>query len=195
MSIHYRVLSTPAGYVGFIAGPRGLQRVYLPTKTRAGVERRVRDDHPDATENARLVPGLAKALRRYFAGQAVRFDVRLDCRGATDFQVDVWHACRGVRYGQTASYADLAQCVGRPGAARAVGAAMARNRFPIVVPCHRILRRDGGLGGYSAPGGVAFKRKLLALEAAAQHPGCRRGVARRARPSRVGPRTHSPGSR
>lgn len=165
MSIEYRTLSTPAGYVGFVSSSRGLKRVYVPQKTHAAILRRLRADYPDAAENAHLLPELAKDLQQYFAGREVCFDVRLDCGEATDFQVDVWHACRAIRYGQTASYGELAQRVGHPGAARAVGTTMANNRFPIVVPCHRVIHSGGGLGGYSGPGGTTFKRKLLAMEA------------------------------
>ena len=164
MTVQYRILSTLAGHVGYVAGPQGLKRVYTPQKTRAAILRHLRDDHPDAAENSRLLPDLAKDLQEYFAGRAVRFNVRLDCSAATDFQADVWHACRTIRYGQTASYGDLAARVGHPGAARAVGTVMANNRFPIVVPCHRVVRSDGGLGGYSGPGGTVLKRKLLAME-------------------------------
>jgi methylated-DNA-[protein]-cysteine S-methyltransferase len=167
MSTQYRILSTPAGYVGFVAGPRGLKRVCTPQRTRTAILRQLRAENPDAAENTNLLPQLANDLQRYFAGHKVHFKVRLDCANATDFQTDVWHACRAIRYGRTASYGDLANRVGRSGAARAVGTAMANNRFPIVVPCHRVLRSDGNLGGYSGPGGTAFKRKLLMMESTA----------------------------
>ena len=78
----------------------------------------------------------------------------------------VWKACRAVGYGKTTSYGELARRAGRPGAARAVGTAMRRNPWPIVVPCHRVLKGDGSIGGYSGRGGVKFKRQLLEMEAA-----------------------------
>ncbi|MBU0617216.1 MAG: MGMT family protein, partial [Planctomycetes bacterium] len=75
--------------------------------------------------------------------------------------------CRRVCYGQTRSYKQLAEQLGRPGAARAVGTAMSRNPCPIVVPCHRVVRSDGSLGGFSGPDGVNTKHRLLQMEAAA----------------------------
>ena len=84
----------------------------------------------------------------------------------TDFDAEVYRACRSIPYGQTRSYKQLAEQVGRPGAARAVGGAMRRNPCPIITPCHRVLRSDGALGGFSSPGGVADKLKLLNMESA-----------------------------
>lgn len=106
---------------------------------------------------------LASALDEYFAGEREAFDdiaVRLD--GST-FQRAVWDALRAIPYGSTASYAELAARLGRPRAARAVGAANARNPVSIVVPCHRLVARNGGLAGYA--GGEWRKRFLLDLEA------------------------------
>ncbi len=164
----FRILSTKLGAVGIVAGERGLRRVYLPERTVGGLRQRIRREFPNAAEQATLLPRLADALRRYFAGQRVAFDVPLDWDGASPFEQAVWKACAGVRYGQTVTYQELGGRVGRSRAARAIGRAMARNPLPIVVPCHRVLRSDGGLGGYSGPGGVAFKRRLLEMEAAAR---------------------------
>ena len=99
-------------------------------------------------------------LERYARGEALEFDLALDLRG-TPFQLDVWRALRTIPGGATSTYAGLARALGRPGAARAVGAAAGANPLPVIVPCHRLLAADG-LGGFS--GGLALKRALLALE-------------------------------
>jgi len=117
-----------------------------------------------------VVPGrnehldrIERELDAYFAGRLRTFDVQLDVRG-TPFQEDVWRALRDVPYGTTASYADLARAIGRPGAARAVGRANGDNRIAIVLPCHRIVGADGQLTGYG--GGLWRKRRLLEIESA-----------------------------
>ena len=103
-------------------------------------------------------------LDDYFAGRRTVFDVPLAPAG-TPFQRSVWRALCTVRYGETASYAQIAQQVGSPTAVRAVGAANGRNPIAIVIPCHRIIGSNGTLTGYA--GGLDRKRKLLALEAPA----------------------------
>ena len=167
MSIRYRIIDTQQGLMAMVTTDVGLRRVYLPCGRRSEIKRAVAEDFPDAIEDERLLGKLTGDLRRFFDGEPVEFDVRLDWSGAAPFDVDVWRTCREIRYGETASYRDLAERLGRPGAARAVGTSMSRNPFAIVVPCHRVVKSDGSLGGYSGPGGVAFKRRLLEMEEAA----------------------------
>jgi len=100
----------------------------------------------------------------YFTGQRVDFPDRLDLSGATPFQRGVWQAARLIPYGETRSYAWVAGQIGKPKAARAVGQALGRNPLPLIVPCHRVLAADGGIGGFS--GGVEMKKYLLAHEMA-----------------------------
>jgi len=166
MELRFRTVRTALGYVGFVASPRGLRWVYLPQRDPARLRDMIRKDAPTAIEDHHLLPRLADALCRYFAGEPVEFDVPLDWRGRPSFLVDAWQACRRIGYGQTCSYKWLAEQLGRPGGARAVGMAMRRNPCPIVVPCHRVVRSDGRLGGFSGAGGTAFKRRLLQMEAA-----------------------------
>ncbi len=165
MSPRYRIVSTPLGHCGFVAGDAGVRRVQLPQSSRADTVAALCSGQPDATEDPSLLPDFAAALQRYFAGEPVAFDVSLALDDATPFEREIWQACRQVPYGMTVTYAELAARAGHPNAARAVGAAMARNRCPLVIPCHRVLRSDGALGGFSGPGGVSLKRELLDLEA------------------------------
>lgn len=105
-----------------------------------------------------------EALGAYFAGDLEAIDSVRVAPAGTAFQLRIWRELRAIPAGQTASYGEIARRVGRPGAARAVGLANARNPIPIVVPCHRVIAADGGLHGYSA--GLERKRHLL------RHEGC-----------------------
>ena len=105
---------------------------------------------------------VTQQLREYFAGQRREFDLPLDLSGVTPFRAEVLRELSKVPYGETTTYAELARAVGNPKAVRAVGSACATNPLPILIPCHRVLRADGSLGGYR--GGEAAKRFLLRLE-------------------------------
>jgi len=100
-------------------------------------------------------------LSEYFSGKRTEFDLPLAMEGTT-FQMKVWRALLEIPYGDTRSYADVAKAIGRPGASRAVGMANHQNRIPVVVPCHRVVGRDGSLTGYA--GGLELKNKLLSIE-------------------------------
>jgi O-6-methylguanine DNA methyltransferase len=110
----------------------------------------------------RLPYNLHTQLKRYFTGEPVRFRVPLDLSTGTAFQRKVWRVLQQIPYGQTRSYAWVARQIGSPRATRAVGIACGANPVPILVPCHRVVRSDGSLGGFSA--GVGWKARLLALE-------------------------------
>jgi methylated-DNA-[protein]-cysteine S-methyltransferase len=112
-----------------------------------------------------FVSELIEELTRFAEGEPVDFShVALDLEHLTPFALRVVKACRRISWGKTRSYGELAQLCGAPGAARAVGSVMAKNRFPLIVPCHRVLGAGGALGGYSAPDGLDMKRRLLAAE-------------------------------
>lgn len=114
------------------------------------------------------VSGLRDRLQRFAEGQPQDFDdILIETQHLTPFAARVVSECRMLGWGRTSTYAQLAANSGRPGAARAVGNVMATNRFPLVVPCHRVVGAGGSLGGYSAPGGLATKRRLLEAEGVA----------------------------
>jgi methylated-DNA-[protein]-cysteine S-methyltransferase len=117
----------------------------------------------DWRESAEPFTHARRQLTEYFAGERTTFELSLR-RGGTPFQRDVWSALERIPYGETRTYGDLAAALGRPRAARAVGAANGQNPFCIVVPCHRLVGAGGGLVDYAA--GVAVKRWLLDHEAA-----------------------------
>ena len=111
-------------------------------------------------------PRLAKLLAAYAAGKATEFsEIAIDQEHFTPFQLQVVKLCRRIPSGETVSYGELAAQAGSPGAARAVGSVMAKNRYPLVVPCHRVIASGGRLGGFSARNGVSLKKQLLDLEA------------------------------
>src|SRR3972149_6006785 len=103
-------------------------------------------------------------MEEFLAGNRKRFDLKVDGRGMTPFQIAVRKAVMAVPYGQTASYGDIAAAVGKPLAPRAVGGVQASNPIAFIIPCHRIIAADGGLGGYGGAEGLKIKAWLLALE-------------------------------
>ncbi len=111
---------------------------------------------------------LAARLQSYAAGNREQFDdVRLDLAHLSQFQSRVVKACRRIHRGKVRTYGELAVASGSPRAARAVGSVMARNRFPIIIPCHRVVGASGSLGGFSARDGIKMKRRMLELEGTA----------------------------
>lgn len=149
----------PVG-AGFTGG--GVARVWLPGLTRAGLgeEMLAWAGEPPREGGA----GVAGKLKRYFHGERVDFDEPVDFGSLSGFTLRVMKELRKVRWGQALTYKELAERAGAPGAARAVGLAMAKNPLPLVVPCHRVIRSDGGLGGFTTPAGVELKRRMLKLE-------------------------------
>ena len=117
---------------------------------------------PQAINSPSGLSGLAERLKRYAHGERVTFDDKLDFGQATSFQCAVWEATRDIPYGETRSYEWIACRIGKPNAAHAVGQALRRNPFLIVVPCHRVIGKDGGLTGFSC--GLDIKKRLLDIE-------------------------------
>jgi methylated-DNA-[protein]-cysteine S-methyltransferase len=119
---------------------------------------------PDAQFSPSAFPRAREALRRYFQGEPALFREKMQLQAG--FTKCVLEAVRRIPYGRTRTYGDLARAVGKPGASRAVGRALGTNPLLIIIPCHRVVRSGGDLGGYSGSGGINFKRKLLAMEQA-----------------------------
>ena len=156
----YDYFQSPHGRMLLVADDRALTSVsFVRQKYAPRVET---DWKRDAAH--RPLRQAKRELAEYFSGKRKRFSVRLAPRG-TAFQRSVWKAISGVGFGRTIAYAELARRAGRPGSARAAGAATGRNPIGIIVPCHRIVGSNGSLTGYA--GGLAKKRALLALEARA----------------------------
>jgi len=169
MTVHHHLFDTAIGPCGVAWSGRGLVAVQLPEKDRAATEQRLA---AKASSSGSLPPPPAVAaliadITRYLSGARVDFSAApLDLDGIEPFRRALYGALRGIGFGTTITYGALAARIGLDGpeAARDVGAAMGMNPVPIVIPCHRVLAAGGKLGGFSAPGGPATKRKLLALE-------------------------------
>lgn len=152
-----KVVQSPVGKLKLVASERGLVAILWENDN----PRRVpladvveSDSHPVLLE-------VERQLQEYFAGRRREFALPLDFRG-TEFQRRVWSALLTIPYGQTRSYAQIAQQIGCPAAVRAVGAANGRNPLSIIAPCHRVLGSNGKLTGFA--GGLETKARLLALE-------------------------------
>ncbi len=166
VDVAYRMLDTPIGELMLATTDRGLVRVAFAGEDFDTVLATLAERlGPRILADPRRLDAAAKELEEYFAGTRTAFDLRLDLSLSTGFRREVQGWLPHIGYGHTASYKQVAAQVGRPNAVRAVGTACATNPLPIVVPCHRVLRSDGGLGGYL--GGLATKRMLLDLEQAA----------------------------
>ncbi len=163
--LKYTILHTELGWLGLMASARGLCCLTLPQPSAPVARRLLGDRINQSTRSPDLFGDLAKRLRAYFSGCQVAFADELDLSGATPFQRQVWQITRRIPCGETRSYLWVAGQMGRPGAVRAVGQALARNPLPVIVPCHRVVGRDGRLGGYR--GGIEMKRRFLQLEASA----------------------------
>ena len=166
LDVAYRTIDTPVGSLLLAATDVGLVRVAFAVEDHDAVLQVLADQiSPRILESRTRLDDTARQLDEYFAGRRHTFDVALDWRLSKGFRSTVLHALPSVGYGHTASYAAVARLAGNPKAVRAVGSACATNPLPVVVPCHRVVRSDGAMGGYL--GGIDAKRTLLSLEAAA----------------------------
>jgi len=172
-----RTFETELGWFGFI---RDSNETLLQTKIGFECEselfQALRESLESPTKSGsvftELLPGttqfdksLEREMKRYAKGHEVDWKhIKVDISGLTDFQKKVIRLCRKIPFGKTLSYGELARKVGADRAARAVGSVMAQNRFPVVVPCHRVVAANNRLGGFSAPNGVNFKKRMLELE-------------------------------
>jgi methylated-DNA-[protein]-cysteine S-methyltransferase len=166
LDIAYRVVETPVGKLLLAATGRGLVRVAYEREGHESVLDRLAERlSPRILESPGRLGEAARQVEEYFAGRRTAFDLPLDLSLASGFRRTVIRHLPEIRFGHTESYAEVAKAVGNPRAVRAVGTACATNPLPVVVPCHRVLRSDGSLGGYI--GGLEAKTSLLSLEAAA----------------------------
>ncbi len=168
----YALFATAIGTCGIAWSPAGIVALQLPEATEAATLARLKASCPDAVE----VPP-PDAVRAAIAGVVALLDgaprdlrdVVLDLRGTPPFHRDVYALARTIPPGETLTYGEVARRLGDPDAARAVGQALGRNPVAIIVPCHRVVAAGGALGGFSAGGGAATKRRILAIEGASGH--------------------------
>ena len=168
---HSILFDTAIGMCGLAWSANGVTRLQLPESDRSTTGNRLGQDTTDpGTAAPPQVEAAIAALRRYFSGERVDFaGVVLDLSDRAPFHRAAYAEARKLGWGETATYGDIARRLGEPGAARAVGRAMAENPIAIIIPCHRVLGAGTWIGGFSAYGGIVTKERLLALEGV--HPG------------------------
>mgnify|MGYP003766923085 CR=1 FL=1 len=152
--------------MGVIASDHGLIRTTLPQTSTKNCIRMMRvNSYKSITMSHGRFSALKHKLEEYFLTGASTFhNEPIDINNAPPFHLAAWKVCRSIPNGQTRSYKWLASMVGNPKASRAAGQSMANNRLPIIIPCHRVIRSDSTLGGFSSPGGIKLKKKLLDFE-------------------------------
>ena len=159
----YYVFPTKMGWVG-IAGMDGkISDLELPRPTREEAESAIKEGiEGTLVESEHDFSGESEKIAAHFAGKRVEFECEVDLSGSGSFDRRVWAAAREIGYGELETYGELAARIGCPRGARAVGQALGRNRIPLIIPCHRIVRSSGALGGFGC--GLGWKRRLLELE-------------------------------
>ncbi|MDA0264078.1 MAG: methylated-DNA--[protein]-cysteine S-methyltransferase [Chloroflexi bacterium] len=161
----YHLEELPLGWMALLAGADGLKRASLKPTPQEALED-LGTGLDDAEDDPEAFTQTIECLHRYADGDMTALDqLELDLSRVTPFFRAAWNACRSIPPGETRSYAWLAAEAGSPLAMRAAGQAMARNRFSLIVPCHRVIASDGGLGGYGG-GGLGVKARLLQMELA-----------------------------
>ena len=165
----YVIFRTKWGFFGLAGTDSGLCQTQLPIQERGKVESRILENLPEAKFDKSCFKNLQDKISAYFDGDNINFgtDIPVSLNGFGGFSRRVLTTCRAIKFGQTTTYAGLAKKAGKPNAGRAVGNTLAKNPLPLIIPCHRIVRSDGKLGGFSAPGGISMKKRLLAHE---KHP-------------------------
>ena len=163
----YAIFLTAWGWAGFAADQKGLRIFILPEESEKDVLFKIRKELKcnNLFEDNRGWGSLIKKVKEYYTGKKVDFtDYQLNLDDYTDFQKEILQTVRKIPYGEIRSYKEAAEAAGYPRAYRAVGNTMKNNPLPLVVPCHRVIKSDGSLGGFSGKEGIALKRKMIDLE-------------------------------
>ena len=158
------VFETPFGWMGMAGGTGGIQRIFLPVPEKERAALLVQGENPSWTADAGFFREEISQIREYFAGERKEFRISLDFSSATPFQRKVYKILLTIPCGEVRSYAWVAGQMGNEKALRAVGHANGKNKWPLVVPCHRVVGSDGFLTGFSALGGLSLKARLLRHE-------------------------------
>jgi methylated-DNA-[protein]-cysteine S-methyltransferase len=163
---HYCLFDTAIGACGVAWTRIGVTRLQLPETDAGATERRLSGRATKASEAAPVaIDQVIAEIQGYMTGRNVDFAaVAVDLTNVEPFQLKVYEAARAIPWGHTVSYGELARRTGFPDGARAVGQALARNPVPVIIPCHRVLAKGHRVGGFSAPGGIFTKERLLGLE-------------------------------
>lgn len=170
--MRYALIDTAIGTFGIAWTDQGVARVALPGKDRGHTEMWISRDPAEPGFPEGVLAGLPERIRRYAQGEHEDFtDVPLDLSEIPLFNRQAYTELLKIGYGETTTYGAIARTLGDVTLARAVGQAMGANPIPLIIPCHRVLASDGKTGGFSSPGGVTAKMRMLALEHAASPTG------------------------
>jgi methylated-DNA-[protein]-cysteine S-methyltransferase len=163
LDVAYATVDAPFGRMLVATTPQGLVRTAFDKESQDEVLTELADRiSPRVLEAPARLDEVRREMDEYFTGRRTHFEVPIDWQLSHGFLLRAREACATIPYGEVRTYKELAEAAGSPEAVRAAGNAMAKNPIPIVVPCHRVLRTGGGLGGYG--GGLECKRWLLDLE-------------------------------
>jgi O-6-methylguanine DNA methyltransferase len=161
----FHVWESKYGWIAAAASDKGITQMSSPEADRDEAEDLIFPAQLECDNDPEYFDGIGTAIDAYLDGDSDALDdLPTDFSDAPPLTAAMWDACRTIPWGETRSYAWLAAEAGRPGAPRAAGRAMAINRVAMLVPCHRVIRSDGSLGGFGGPEGLEVKRKLLAAE-------------------------------
>ncbi len=160
----FHVFRTRWGWCGYVACDNGVSCIILPVDEKNHALLQIEERWPGIAGGNPVDRNVQDELESYFEGEKVKFSFALDFSVCTNFAGGVYRAAMTIPYGEVRSYGWVSRAVDRPGGARAIGGAMGSNPFPPVVPCHRVVKSDGTLGGFSAQQGVPLKVKMLEME-------------------------------
>jgi len=161
----YSIFKTRWGWFGLLGCDKDLVRTCLPMAFKEAAQRRLLSGITGAEPAKKGFHNLEKLILTYYKGHPVDFsDVKVCLENLTEFQQQVLTRLRKIKYGRIISYGDLARRVKNPRASRAIGAVMAANPLPLIIPCHRVIKSDGSLGRFSAAGGIDTKKRMIELE-------------------------------
>lgn len=166
--MRYVIFDTKFGFCGILAIQGSILRTSLPVKDLESATEYLLSGLQEVQFDPDLLPNIQNKIKSYFSGTYVEFDKNtpLQLAGLSQFSQDILKACLKIPYGRTVSYGELAQMANRPKAARAVGNAMGNNPIPLIIPCHRVVKSNGTIGGFqrNRPGGTDLKKRMLDME-------------------------------
>ena len=166
MEYKYTIFETEWGYFGLFGTDKAVFRSCLPVRSKEKCRNTLLDGVDNAVVDNRCFTKATDLVKYYYEGNYVDLrSIKVDVDNKTDFSRAILKKLRQVRQGKVVTYAQLAEMAGRPKAGRAVGTVLAKNPVPLIIPCHRVIRSDGKMGGFSAAGGVLVKEKMLGMEA------------------------------
>jgi O-6-methylguanine DNA methyltransferase len=162
-TLYYTLFSSPLGRIGVASTPNGICRISLHPRSPSTFRNRIEKDYRcTAVRRDRSFTDFVAGMRLYLSGRPVRLNAKIDLQEGTAFQKKVWRSLQRIPHGQTRSYRLIARDIGHPKSFRAVGGACGKNPIAVLIPCHRVIKADGTLGGFT--GGLRTKRLLLAIE-------------------------------